>query len=123
MVLNVPPCFIRTEHPFCFKYWQPTKICRSQGYLEICAKKVVDGFSTMNDLEKKIALIHTYQDFQHHNSRLQRVLDSTATTIGIISITPFLSGIIRIIIASVTHSTAVPNPINRCHIYSFYSSN
>ena len=44
----------------------------------------------MNGLEKKIALIHTCQDFQHYTTRLQRVLDSTATILGIVRITPFL---------------------------------
>ena len=93
--------FVCTERTFCLKYWQLTKICRSQDSLEICASKVVDGFSMMNGFEREIALICTYQDFKYHNNNLQKLFNLTVNTIGVLSITPFLRVIMRIIIASV----------------------
>lgn len=99
-----------SERTFCLKYLQPTKMCRTKDYLEICANKVVKGFSTMEESEKKRYLIYTYQDFRYHNNRIKRALDVAVMTLAFISITPFLRVLMRIVTALVTRSTAVVPP-------------
>ena len=50
---------------------------RTPGYLEICASKVVDGFSMLEGFERQLALIRTYHDLKYHNNRLHKDLDFT----------------------------------------------
>ena len=66
---------VHTEHTFCLKYWQAIKICRTPGYLEICASKVIDGFSMLEGFKRQLPLIRTYHDLRYHNNRLQKNLE------------------------------------------------